>query len=251
MQRKIFLFLTFIVHSAAYTCSCFGPTTFCTTLNTASSEPDVVVLAEKLSDIHYGMQVRVLDPLAGSAQLGDTLMVWGDNGALCRLPALAWSVGDTIVLGLHETDFMGNVIVNSNYPPNLEQSGDYHISVCGIYALNYDNGIVSGPIDQGNLSLPYSVFLPLIANCSLTTGMHGATGTEMFIRQDLINDQILVEMGRPGWKVEFIDLSGRVLRNATMTERSQIFSTADLPNGVVLVRATNIYGVLTEKVIIR
>ena len=38
-------------------------------MDTAVTEPDIVVLATKLNDIHYGMQLQVLQVFGGSVQV--------------------------------------------------------------------------------------------------------------------------------------------------------------------------------------
>ena len=116
--------------------------------------------------------------------------------------------------------------------------------------LDYDNGLVSGPIDRGNVRLYYSVFVQLLTNCLLTTGTVEAMVKEMSIRQGLVNDEIVDVMDRPGSVLEFIDISGRILQNTTMAQRIYVCNIAELPKGLVIIRATNRSGVLTEKMII-
>ena len=57
MTRPVLASLLCLSSSIAWSCSCFGPQNFCASMDTAVTEPDIVVLATKLSDIHYGMQL--------------------------------------------------------------------------------------------------------------------------------------------------------------------------------------------------
>lgn len=125
-------------------CSCFGNNSYCETLSPGwFLNPDATAMVVKLTDYHYGITVKVVQTFGGTSLPNDTLTVWGDNGALCRIYLNGTADGDTMIFGLNETDFMGNFIT-AGYPPNLEQPGHYMVSVCGVYALNYENGLVSG-----------------------------------------------------------------------------------------------------------
>lgn len=149
-----------------------GNNSYCETLSSEWSIPDATALVVKLSDVHYGITVRVLQTLDGSQLPDDTLTVWGDNGALCRIYLNGIAIGDTMVFGLNETDFMGNSVWNPEYPPDLEQAGDYVVSVCGVHALDYDDGMVTGwitgPVTE---SMTLAEFIHVVGTCSLTSGV--------------------------------------------------------------------------------
>jgi hypothetical protein len=150
-MKKYFLFLSigFLAAVKGFACSCFPiGNHFCETLANDSSIA-TVVMVQKLNDYHYGMRVRLLQHISGEP-MADTVMVWGDNGALCRLYTGGWNNGDTLILALHHSDLLGNTIYNPDYPPNLENIQDYHISGCGVYALNVNLGQVTGYINQNN-----------------------------------------------------------------------------------------------------
>lgn len=135
MIRYVFLFSAALFSpftSQACDCAMELPSTLCETLDPDWAEPDVVVLGVKVEEVYYGMRVRLLQVFDGNVTEGDTITVWGDNGALCRWYVGTWAVGDTVVWALHNTDFLGNEIT-AGFPPDLEQPGDYHISACGTY----------------------------------------------------------------------------------------------------------------------
>ena len=248
MRSSITFFSVLVFTRALHACSCFGPDNFCSALDTMWSGPDVVVLAEKISDIHYGMQVRVIDPLAGPTSAGDTLMVWGDHGFLCRVYTASWSTGDTIVLALHNTDFMGNNFPNTNFPPDLEQPGDFHISVCGVYFLGYQNGVVSGEIDGTQTTMPYQSFHAMVEDCSLFTGIEETSVLNISVRQDLINDLLIIEFNEPNTIIGLYDLNGRLLAMLQANSNRSTISTASFPKGILIVRAINDRSVLSKKV---
>ena len=169
MMRKAIVLLagTALLRTSTLACDCAMqlPYTFCETLYPTWDTPHVVVLGVKLDEVFYGMHVKVLEVLEGNVLVGDTLTVWGDNGALCRHYAGTWNVGDTVVWGFHETDFMGNFIT-AGFPPDLEQAGDYHISSCGTYWLGFTNGMITGPIAPGVTSISVPDFWPAMAACA-------------------------------------------------------------------------------------
>lgn len=137
-------------------CSCIGDNTFCTTLvrdngyaldGFPDAKPALIVKGVKIEDYYFGMRFRVLEVIRG-AEPRDTITVWGDNGALCRQYVGGYGTEDTVILALHNTDFTGNVVIG-DHPEGLEQEGDYHLSVCGVYSLFYENGEVVGQITEG------------------------------------------------------------------------------------------------------
>ena len=146
MKRSVLLaFLTAAVTGQeASACDCFGNNSYCETLSPSwFVNPTTTVLAVKLDDYYYGIHVKVVQEIGGEMLPDDTLMVWGDNGGLCRVYLNGFAVGDTVVFGLNHCDLWGNTIT-AGFPPDLEQPGDYQVSVCGIYWLNYVNGNVQG-----------------------------------------------------------------------------------------------------------
>ena len=151
MKTIFVIAISFLLSLQAYSCSCMQPSTYCASLQQADA--DIVILAYKVMDMQYGMKIKVVQVLNGT-EIRDTLTVWGDNGALCRLATSYFAINDTLVFGLHNCDLMGNLIGGST----LEQTDHYHISACGIYWLDYSNGIVSGNIDNGLTSLSLNAF---------------------------------------------------------------------------------------------
>ena len=131
----------------------------------------------KLSDQYYGITVKVVQTFGGSALLNDTLTVRGDNGALCRIGVNGIAIGDTVIFGLNETDFSGNTIRNSQYPPDLKAPGHYMVSVCGVYALNFMNGMVVGwltaPVTQ---TMSIGEFEALVFSCATGLGVEEEEG---------------------------------------------------------------------------
>ena len=168
ITRLLFLFLLVTLPSLKSTaCSCFGPPTFCGTLDPPYPNPewwipDVVVLGVKLGVLAHGMDVHILQSFSGPVQVDDTIRVWGDTGLLCRMYCDAWEVGDTVIWGFRITDQLGGT---------LEQSDDYLISVCGTYWLDYTAGVVSGPIiSEGIDTMTLTEFGTLVNGC-LSTGI--------------------------------------------------------------------------------
>lgn len=171
MRYTLPLLAAFIFSSGtANACSCMGNNSFCETLDTAWFEPDAVALIVPLESYYYGMRAQVIH-LFGGMELADTIMIWGDNGGLCRI-GMGFAPGDTVVFGLNVTDFGGNIIQNPDYPPDLEQEGDYMVSGCGIYALQFMNnrvvGWVTGPQVQ---TMTLDEFTNAIFACSVTMGV--------------------------------------------------------------------------------
>ncbi|MBL7950385.1 MAG: hypothetical protein JNM62_01590 [Flavobacteriales bacterium] len=175
-MRRIITLSTFVAGtSIATACSCFGPNTFCGVLNPPYEEPewwipDAVVMAIPLQQHYYGIDVVIVQVFQGEMN-NDTVRVWGDNGALCRLYT-GWNQGDTLILGLDRTDLMGNTVVNSEYPPDLEREEDYMISGCGVYLLDFEGGLVVGHIDEPvEQTMSLEDFTAMVEQCTLANGI--------------------------------------------------------------------------------
>lgn len=164
---RAFLLLPMALFSATlFACSCFGPQTFCGTLDPPYEEPqwwipDAIILGVKTAQADHGMDMEVVETLSGEPVPGEILRVWGDCGLLCRIYPSAWEIGDTVVWALKYTDLSGN----GSCGTSLEQEGDYMISICGTYVLSYENGIVSGPIAEGVNAMPFDDLGTFITSC--------------------------------------------------------------------------------------
>jgi hypothetical protein len=188
MTKAVLSALFALSTTGAMPCFCGGPNTFCGVLNPPYEDPEpwlpeAVVMAVPLQHYYYGIDMVILQVYQGEVN-NDTIRVWGDNGALCRLSTGSWSTGDTLILGLQWSDLLGNTILNPVYPADLESEGDYMISACGRYALDFQDGLVRGPVDQPTVQV-FSLkdFTALIADCALATGLsEGATMDPLLVR---------------------------------------------------------------------
>lgn len=176
-----------IAAGSARACSCFGNDSYCESLAPGwFMNPEATAMVVKLSTYHYGITVKVVQTFGGTTLPNDTLTVWGDNGALCRIYLDGIPDGDTIIFGLNQTDFMGNVVWNSQYPPDLEEPGDYMVSVCGVYALNYDNGMVNGWITAPMVqSMSLADFDAVVSGCTIGVGVEEEEASDpLLVRYD-------------------------------------------------------------------
>ncbi len=119
-------------------CSCFGPDTFCATIEGQADNPSLLVIkGKKIADIAHGMNVQVLEVLQGEEDQ-PVIRVWGDNGFLCRVYPSTFGIGEEFIFALLriEEDPSGE-----NLPDWLmmEQKDDYIISVCGRYYFPCSN----------------------------------------------------------------------------------------------------------------
>jgi len=167
MHRHVILLLTLFaaVPYFSLACSCFGPNNFCETL-AQNPTPDLIVRGFKTVDEAYGMRFKVVDVISGT-ETDDTLMIWGDNGILCRLYTAGFSQADTFILAIHNTNFNGNFFPGGAND-SLERPGDYHISVCGRYALYYNEGFVYGNITPTDTVMEYEQFVASVGACNPT-----------------------------------------------------------------------------------
>ncbi|MCB9182725.1 MAG: hypothetical protein H6591_02320 [Flavobacteriales bacterium] len=220
-----FAIALFLLPTAGSACSCFGPQTFCQTLNPQPPQfpvadwwtPSDVVLLVKLNSYEYGADMKVVQVYHGDLQPEQPIRVWGDCGLLCRHYVDGVGDGDTVLWALRPTDLTGN----GSCGTSLEEAGDYQLSICGIYWLDYGNGIVSGAITQEDWSesMPISEFAELVNGC-LPTAVPSRVPDDF---------QVLAGEGRlrlqlsDGWAdrvlVRLFDASGRVLLEERLAGR--------------------------------
>jgi hypothetical protein len=192
MKQLFILLIVFgfsCVHSKACSCLPIG-NSFCQTINADTSVVSVVMV-KKLASYHYGMQVKHLATLSGQTP-ADTILVWGDNGILCRKPTGNYSVGDTLILALQRCDMAGNTLINPQYPAGLELATDYQLSVCGVYCLTVNQGIVQGAITAPALQL-LALNQFLTQNC-LLLGISTAEVTNgITVAPNPVTDQLFIQ----------------------------------------------------------
>ncbi|MCA6362333.1 MAG: T9SS type A sorting domain-containing protein [Bacteroidetes bacterium] len=219
--------------SRACTCAPNSPDNYCLTLSTDTTIR-TVIMAEKVSDYHYGMYVRVISVLSGLTP-PDTLLVWGDHGGLCRVYTASFGNGDTLILALQQCDTFGNVMVNPQYPPNLESATDYQLSFCGVYGLRVNNGYVQGPVTSSSLqTYPLGVFL---ANSCLTLS-NGAAHTAALpaLYPNPACDVIRIRNLPAGEVVRVYSAAGQLV---LVADASGEIGVGELVDGVYFVRCGN------------
>jgi hypothetical protein len=235
---------------SANACSCFGPQTFCGTLDPPYPEPewwipDAVVLGVKLSSVAHGMDILVIQSFSGEAHPDDTVRVWGDNGLLCRWYADAWNVGDTAVWALRWTDFAGGA---------MEQPGDYLISICGVYALTYSAGMVGGPLTQEGVeeSLSLSEFDDLVDGC-LSTGIAQHEVAPSFELRSSSSGVSVLTDGRwsPDARLDVFDPSGRLLTSLALPSKESVIVTEPLSRGAYVFRLRDAWHNAVRKWIVQ
>ena len=124
----------------------------------------------------------------------------------------------------------------------LEKPEDYQISVCGVYWLDYENGEVTGAIDNGTTSLSLNEFKQYHSTCS-------PTGIEEQIPAITLYPNpikgILTIEGLKGKKALY-DSYGRLVKS-TQTSTLDISQEA---SGIYLLKLTDEQGtVYSQKVV--
>lgn len=251
MIRTLLLAVTITISSVTYACSCFGPRTFCSTLDPDPVQfpdpdwwiPSDVILAVKLGDYEYAADMKVVQVFSGTLQVDDEIRVWGDCGLLCRHYVNGF-VGDTVLWAVQPTNFMGNGLCMSNF----EEEGDYQLSICGIYLLGYDNGVVSGPLTQENVvqTATLQQFQLLVDNCALTTTVQPAPQPKPF-RVAYAGGVPVIELAPGTARLEVLDQLGRVVLDRG--NNGSPVRLEGLGHGVYVVRITREGTSWVEKVL--
>ena len=137
-------------------------------------------MAVKVNSVEYGADMKVVQTFSGTLQAEQVIRVWGDCGLLCRHYVDGVANGDTVIWALQHCDLSGNGACGTSF----EQAGDYQLSVCGIYWLGYENGIVSGPLftagEEETVTL--AEFAGLINGCLATAVAENGADDELIVR---------------------------------------------------------------------
>ncbi|MEO8588992.1 MAG: hypothetical protein ABI432_06475 [Flavobacteriales bacterium] len=175
------LFVVFVGRSSACICAPH-PNTFCETMDPPFPSPQTwiphaLIMGVKLADVYYGVDMLVVQSFHGAPQPGEVIRVWGDCGNLCRSYTNELAIGDTVIWGLRNCDGAGNNIFTCG--ATWEQLDHYMISVCGVYWLNYNNGLVTGPLTSTTEeSMTTAQFADLAASCLGGTGVSEAVSED-------------------------------------------------------------------------
>ncbi len=224
MLKRLTLIYFFLVASfiQMWACSCFPVAeSFCETV-VEDNSLDLVVKAVKTADVYYGMEVEIVEVLLGE-ETRTNITVWGDNGALCRVFTEDFEIGEALYLALHTTDFGGNLIPNFNYPLDLEQEGDYVLSVCGKY---FEYETTSDPASS----------ISVDDDCGmLSTDTEDAVFEQVNIYPNPVTDRLNITTVNPLETIKVFDAMGSLIKEQTATVGTHTLDLSDLKNGVYFV----------------
>lgn len=137
-------------------CSCAAsPEYFCQSINMIA--PDLIVLGVKTGQIQHGMSFRIIDIMQGEEQ-EENILIWGDNGNLCRVYVNTFSQDDTLVLAVFR-------LRNQSTFDTIEKKGDYELAICGRYYLGFHNNNVVGPISKDLNEMTFNDFKDFNKTC--------------------------------------------------------------------------------------
>lgn len=230
------LFLLFGLSTWACSCITFADD-FCTTLE-IDTTVNLLVKCVKIEDIHYGIKVKILNVLQGE-ETNDTIMVWGDNGALCRTYTDGFGVNDTLLLALHHTDFYGNLIPNFSYPLDLEQAGDYMISsTCGKYYMTQEE--LSEPIGDCE-----------IMNALITDIDAPSENIDLQLFPNPVSDYLYLTSNKIPKKVIIMNTAGQVLQQQIPTNLDTYFDLTGLNGGLYFVKFIFSNQEIIKKIVVK
>ncbi len=236
-------------------CSCFGPPTFCETLNPQYEPPidpswwvpDHIVLGVKLTTVEYGVDLKVVQDFNGGLEVNEIIRVWGDCGFLCRLYNTGPADGDTVLWAIQSCDLSGN----GGCGPSVEQSDHFQLSACGVYWLDYANGIISGPLYTEGASETISLedFATLVGGC-LSTGVNDPVA--LGARVQCVEGQLTITT-TGSWaelkNVFITDAAGRMLYAARFAGTGATMALPRRMIGLMLVRVSDHERSVTHKLL--
>lgn len=228
------LILCLAVAMAAFTntnaCSCMSSgSSLCESFQN-DTFVKLVCLCRKIDTMAYGFKVERLQNYYGT-ETRDTLWVWGDNGALCRLYD-GWAIGDSLLLSLQVCDTMGNQVHAPEFPPNLERPTDYQVSGCGVYSASVINGNIIGYINE-----PLAENIPLSNfannNClQRTTGTNDIDANAFRVYPTLANSTLNIDNSlSDNMAVRIYNSNGALQSTVTINAGTSQLNISGLPAG--------------------
>lgn len=245
LATPLFILGLGLLPSIGNACSCFGPSTFCETLNPQPPQfpdpqwwvPDHIIMGVKLATVEYGVDLKVVHDYSGDLQADEVIRVWGDCGLLCRMYNTDMADGDTVLWGIQHCDLSGNFGCGMS----VEEEGHYQLSVCGVYWLDYAHGVISGPLytEGANETISVEDFPALVTGC-LTTGVQEPVAPEVNIR--CVDDELRITT-TGSWsnakEVCITDVAGRVVHEARFRGAQGTMLLPRKMDGVLLVRVSD------------
>jgi len=236
MRQYLLLFVlgisALLTSQQALACSCAPnlPQHFCQTqtfLDTPN-RPKTIVMAVKLNNVAHGMDMQVVDVLYGSVP--DTIRVWGDPGHLCRPYVDLIPIGDTLIMALDSLQYFYDV----------EDTGDYEISICGVYYLAFENGMVSGRVyEPQQQQMTYAAFRTMVVdedcNPDKVTSIAETTLEGISTLYDAGMHQLMFEGIKQPLQVNVYDVNGRLLATNKLGMYDNSIQLSHIANGVYLV----------------
>ena len=232
-MKTIALLFSIILFASTSTiaCSCFGPTDFCATINPQNH--DLIIKAVKVSQVFHGMEVKILEFLSEAEGVSDTIIVWGDDGALCRVYTDLFNASDTLILALHNTDLAHNFWSGDS----IEQLGDYHLSVCGTYYLNVVNDTVTGHIyDNIDQQMAYNDFRTNMCKAASINAMPQQTPVITIYPNPSSGQTTIAIKNKKNEpiRLSLYTITGEVIQQIETTKDRIVIEKGDLPSGVYL-----------------
>ncbi len=220
----ICLLLLFFSPQILSACSCAGQPSFCEGRSSLATS-GLIIYGEKTKDQSDGMQVKVLTTFHGEAT-SDEIFVRSGNGADCGVWTGQFKVGEQFILSLYPVD-------------NSLPIKAYAMSICGVYWLKVENGIVKGSIAPGVTEIAVSDF-PTIANCGNFSPLPSQYAKiNIFPNPTKVAFQVDIELENSiqGF-FNIYDMAGRFLEKVNIQGTDQVnipYQVEKLPAGIYLV----------------
>jgi hypothetical protein len=121
----------------------------------AAPSKDLVVLLKVNKYLSYktindtkmplSMEAEIMDIYKGQ-QMSKQIIIWGDNGALCRPYLSTFDKGGFYLMALDSIQYADGKL--------LKEKNNYEISICGAYWLTVDHekSTATGDIDRGDMT---------------------------------------------------------------------------------------------------
>lgn len=239
LKIKLVILIIIAFQNLGVSCSCgIYETVFC---RIANHDHHIIRAVVSDSTINSIMEVKLIENINNEI-LGDTILIYGQDGLTCGETLTQFSYNDTLILALHEW------VING-------QEFWYLEGFCGIHFLRYENGMVKGQITDSLTIQPIQEFKDNLFTC---LDMKVPTEEVEILEQQVSvfpnpikeNFQIIsIQNEISGY--EIFNSNGQLIekRNFNKLLDTIDVSSNNLGNGMYYIRIITPKGILTKKIL--
>jgi hypothetical protein len=239
--------ILFLINFKLIACNCSSIESFWQEYYKNSKQKSLIKIV-KIDDFYWGMHAKVIEKHP-ECDIEDTITIWGINKVSCRWARTnEYNDGDTLLYILINTNLEGN---SQNEPPlDIEQEGDYQLSICGCNILRLKNGLILSQITDSVLELPVDSFYNLIEQPYLSVTDYILLENKIEVFPNPATTSVtIIKNGEEDFLLKVFDLNGRMVFREVIVNSNSSIDLEALENKTFLFVFSNKKTSIIEKIV--